>query len=125
MKKALLALAAAALALPAVPAAADPPSWAPAHGWRAKHAYGGYDREGRYYEPRVVRRGDNVWRGRDGRYYCRRGNGTTGLIIGAAGGALAGRAIDTRGERTTGTVVGAALGALLGRDIDRGELRCR
>ena len=45
--------------------------------------------------------------GRDGRYYCRRDNGTTGLIIGAAGGALVGRAIDTRGERATGTIVGA------------------
>ena len=34
---------------------------------------------------------------------CKRPNGTTGLIVGAAGGALIGRAIDTRGERTTGT----------------------
>jgi hypothetical protein len=125
MKKTLLALAAAALALPAVPAAADPPTWAPAHGWRAKHHDRIYDRHGRYYEPRRIHRGDHIWRGRDGRYYCRRDNGTTGLIIGAAGGALAGRAIDTRGERATGTIVGAALGALLGREIDRGELRCR
>ena len=84
-----------------------------------------YDRYGRYVEPRRIHRGDNIWRGRDGRYYCRRDNGTTGLIIGAAGGALVGRAVDTRGERTTGTVVGAALGALLGREIDRGEVRCR
>jgi hypothetical protein len=32
-------------------------------------------------------------------------NGTTGLIVGAAGGALVGRAIDTRGERATGTIL--------------------
>lgn len=64
------------------------------------------------------------WRGHDGRYYCRRSNGTTGLIVGGAGGALLGRAIDTRGERTTGTVLGAAAGALLGREIDRNR-RCR
>jgi len=129
MKKTLLALAAASLALPAVPAAADPPSWASAHGWRAKHgAYDSrvYDRYGRYKEPRRIHRGDRIWRdGRDGRYYCRRSNGTTGLIIGAAGGAFVGREIDRRGDRATGTILGAALGALLGREIDRGELRCR
>jgi hypothetical protein len=125
MKKTLLALAAASLALPAVPAAADPPGWAPAHGWRAKHQARVYDRQGRYYEPRRIHRGDRIWRGDDGRYYCRRDNGTTGLIIGAAGGALAGRAVDTHGERATGTILGAAVGALLGREIDRGELRCR
>ena len=84
-----------------------------------------YDDRGRYYEPRRITRHSNIWRGRDGRYYCRRDNGTTGLIIGAAGGALIGRSIDRYGDRTTGTLVGGALGALLGREIDRGELRCR
>ena len=142
MNKYILALAAAtSLALPAAPAMAQdgPPSWAPAHGYRDKHRgyndyryvdydrrdrhrnYRVYDNRGRYYEPRRIRRGDNVWRGRDGRYYCKRDNGTTGLIIGAAGGALVGRAIDGGRDRTTGTIVGAALG----REIDRGELRCR
>lgn len=84
-----------------------------------------YDDRGRYYEPRRLRRSDRVWRGRDGRYYCERDNGTTGLIIGAGVGALAGRAIDTRGDRTVGTLLGAIAGGLLGREIDRGELRCR
>lgn len=115
MRRTLLVMAAAGLALPAVPAAADPPPWAPAHGYRAKQAQ-------RYY---TSGNGIRYWQGDDGRYYCRRSNGTTGLIIGAAAGALAGRAIDTRGERTTGTVLGAAAGALLGRQIDRGEVRCR
>ena len=69
--------------------------------------------------------GIRYWRGDDGRYYCRRSNGTTGLIVGAAAGALVGRAIDTRGERATGTILGAAAGALLGRQIERGEVRCR
>ena len=57
-----------------------------------------------------------------GRYRCKRPNGTTGLIVGAAGGALVGRAIDTRGERATGTIIGAAAGALIGREIDRGRV---
>jgi uncharacterized protein YcfJ len=123
MKKALLVLAAASLALPAVPAAAQ-------HNRHSSHqrynSHGQYDRYGRYATPRRIHRGDQIWRdGRDGRYYCRRDNGTTGLIIGAAGGAFVGRGIDTRGERATGTILGAALGALLGREIDRGDLRCR
>ena len=74
-----------------------------------------------YYEP--VYRDTRVWRGRDGRVYCRKRDGTTGLIVGGALGALLGREIDTRGDRTLGTVLGAAGGALLGREIDRG--RCR
>lgn len=91
-----------------------------------RHDHGdhrGYDRG--YDEPERVSARTRVWRGDDGRYYCRRSNGTTGLIIGAAGGALAGRAIDTRGERTTGTILGAAAGALLGRELQRGRTRCR
>ncbi|MGN6500389.1 MAG: glycine zipper 2TM domain-containing protein [Tsuneonella sp.] len=138
MKKTLLAIAAAALTLPlAAPAAADPPPWAPAHGWREKHRYDDrgyrqqrydsryYYSDGRYRQPRRITRNDYVWRGDDGRYYCRRGNGTTGLIIGAGAGALAGRAIDNRGDRTLGTVLGGVIGGLLGREIDRGGLQCR
>lgn len=64
------------------------------------------------------------WRGRDGRTYCRKSNGTTGLIVGGVGGALVGRAIDTRGDRATGTIVGAAAGALLGKEIDS-KRHCR
>jgi uncharacterized protein YcfJ len=76
----------------------------------------------RYY---TTDNGIRYWRGDDGRYRCRKGNGTTGLLIGGAAGALAGRAIDTHGSRTTGTVVGAAAGALLGREIERSNKRAR
>ena len=82
-----------------------------------------YDRHGRYVEPRPVS-ANEVWQGRDGRYYCRRGNGTTGLVIGAAGGALLGREVDGGRNRTTGTILGAAAGALLGREVQR-SMRCR
>lgn len=64
------------------------------------------------------------WRGKDGRTYCRKSDGTTGLVVGAAGGALLGRAIDTRGERATGTILGAAAGALIGREV-ASKRRCR
>lgn len=74
----------------------------------------------RYYSGRT-------WYDSQGRLRCKRNNGTTGLIVGAAGGALIGRAIDTRGSRVTGTIVGAAAGALIGREVERSRKRyvCR
>jgi hypothetical protein len=65
-----------------------------------------------------------VWRDSNGHLRCKRPNGTTGLIVGAAGGALIGHAIDTHGERATGTIIGAAAGALVGRSIDRNRYHC-
>ncbi|HTN13390.1 MAG TPA: glycine zipper 2TM domain-containing protein [Sphingomonadaceae bacterium] len=127
MKKIMMAIAAAGLVLPAVPAVAGERDHYSREYRDRDHRYDRnvYDSRGRYKEPRRVSRNDRVWRGKDGRYYCKRSNGTTGLIIGAAGGALVGRAVDTRGDRTLGTVLGAAVGGLLGREIDRGEARCR
>lgn len=124
MKKYALILAASAMTLPmATPALADPPRHAKAWGKRAKE-HRIYDDRGRYYEPRRISRGDRIWRDGD-RYYCRRDNGTTGLVIGAGLGALLGRTVDTRGDRTVGTLAGAIGGGLLGREIDRGRLSCR
>lgn len=116
MRKIILTAVLAAVAIPTAPAMAE----------RNRHRdHGVYDSQGRYYEPRRLSRNDRVWRGRDGRYYCKRGNGTTGLIVGAAAGALLGRAIDTRGDRTIGTLLGAAGGGVLGREVDRGGMKCR
>lgn len=95
----MLAIAAASLSVPALP------SPALAH---AKQYYNG-----------------KIWKDSKGRLRCKRSDGTTGLIVGAAGGALIGRAIDTRGERATGTILGAAAGALLGRRVDVNRVRCR
>ena len=114
MRKIILTAVLAAVAIPTAPALAD------------RHRNRGlYDNHGRYYQPQNLSRSDRVWRGRDGRYYCKRKNGTTGLIIGAAAGALLGRSIDTRGDRTIGTLLGAAGGGVLGREIDRGGMKCR
>ena len=110
MRKVTLALAAATMT---VPAALTLPA-APAE---AQSRY--YDRSGSYVGP--------TWRGRDGRTYCRRSNGTTGLIVGGAAGAFIGRALDGGRSRTTGTILGAAAGALIGREIQRSRStrRCR
>jgi len=123
MNRLILTAALAAIVLPAAPAMADPHGHSRAQGHRAYSS--DYDRYGRYNQPRPLAQDDRIWRGRDGRYHCRRSNGTTGLVVGAIGGALVGRTIDTRGDRTLGTLLGAAGGGLLGREIDRGGSRCR
>ena len=86
-------------------------------GWDAQRAY----REGNYRERRLSRN-DRIYRGNDGRYYCRRNNGTTGLVVGAIGGGVLGNVL---GGGTLGTIVGAGAGGLLGREVDRGKVRCR
>jgi hypothetical protein len=78
-----------------------------------------------YYNERARYEGSRSWRGRDGRTYCRRDDGTTGLLIGGAVGGLIGNGIAGRGDNTLGTILGVAGGALLGREIDRGGSRCR
>ena len=147
-----LALAGPASALPAIHARAQADS-APAdgemtyehgrhRGWNkhdrrdARH-YQSYSRYRQpVYQPRAyynsypanygepVYRNTRVWRGDDNRYYCRKSNGTTGLLVGGAVGALLGREVAGRGgDRTLGAILGAAGGALLGKSIDGGT-RC-
>jgi hypothetical protein len=133
-----LALAASGLALTAVPAAAadfgipghrvsaaEPDTWERS---RNRHHRGrDYDRRGngRYSYGEPVYRDTRVWRGRDGNTYCRKKDGTTGLIIGAAAGALLGREVDGGRDRTLGTILGGAAGALLGKEVAQGSSRCR
>jgi hypothetical protein len=99
MRKFALALAAATMAMPvAMPTPAE-----------AQGYYNG-----------------KTWRDSQGRTRCRRKNGTTGMLVGGAAGALAGRAIDSNGSRVTGTVLGAAAGALIGREVQKSRgFRCR
>jgi hypothetical protein len=88
------------------------------HDWNPQGSYH-YDKR---YRERRLGRNDRVYRGGDGRYYCKRSDGTTGLVIGAIGGGLLGNAV---GGNTLGTLLGAGGGALLGRSIDRGNVKCR
>lgn len=86
-----------------------------------------YYRDGPGYQERVLAADDRVYRGSDGRYYCRRNDGTTGLIAGAAGGGILGNVIDGGHSRAAGTLIGAAVGALAGKAIDQSnsQVRCR
>src|SRR3546814_11484516 len=64
-------------------------------------------------------RDTRIWRDNNGRYRCKKDNGTTGLLIGGAVGGLAGHEIAGSGDKLLGTVLGAAGGALLGRSEER------
>ena len=84
-------------------------------------------RDDPHYAERRLGPDDPVYRGSDGRYYCKRSDGTTGLILGAAGGGILGNVIDGGHHRVGGTLIGGALGALLGKSIDQNssDVRCR
>jgi hypothetical protein len=127
MKTLLMFTVLASLAVPAVPVFADPP-----HGHdRGNHW--GRDRGDRWYPERHYRQGrewrlghnDRIYRGYNGRYYCRRSDGTTGLIVGALAGGVLGNALASGDSETLGTLLGAGGGALIGHSIDRNNVRCR
>jgi hypothetical protein len=91
VKKIILSALIAATALTSAPALADRDH----RHYRDRH-YDRYDDDDRRYQR--TDNGIRYWRGNDGRYYCKRSNGT---------------------------ILGAAAGALLGREVDRGRSRCR
>ncbi len=68
--------------------------------------------------------GDNdpIYRDRDGRYYCKKPDGSTGLIVGGLAGGVLGNIIAPGGSKTLGTILGAAGGALVGWAIDRSKI---
>lgn len=84
-----------------------------------------YYRSGDYYQPRRLGYNDRIYRGQNGRFYCRRSDGTTGLIIGGIAGGVLGNLIAPGDSKTIGTILGAGAGGLLGHAIDRDNVRCR
>lgn len=85
--------------------------------WEPSQSY----RRGQYKDRRLGRN-DRIYRGKGGRAYCRRSDGSTALVIGALGGAALAKLI---GGNTLGTLAGGVGGALVGRQIDRGDVKCR
>jgi hypothetical protein len=99
---------------------------------RPDPSYGGYEADRYYredrgrYRERRLRNNDRVYRGQDGRYYCRRSDGTTGLVVGAVAGGALGNVIAPGNSELLGTILGAVLGGAVGRQIDRSrDVRCR
>jgi hypothetical protein len=111
---------------------ADARDWQRGRGYsynRPDPRYNGYYADNYYrggaYQPRRLNANDRVYRGQDNRYYCRRSDGTTGLIIGAIGGGVLGNVIAPGGSKTLGSILGGGLGAVLGSSIDKGNVTCR
>jgi outer membrane lipoprotein SlyB len=75
-------------------------------------------------ERRQLGKKDRIYRDRDGRYYCQRRDGSRGAIVGALAGGILGNIIAPGDSKTLGTILGAGGGALAGRAIDRKNVRC-
>lgn len=113
-------LAAACLIAWTAPVAADPPPWAPAHGYRAKHKQK-FKHDYARYDDRYAGVPSDIGIGR-----CNRE--VIGGLLGAAGGGLAGSQIgDGRGQLAAvaaGTVLGYLLGSNIGRSMDQTDAAC-
>lgn len=127
MKKTVLINMGAALAMGVASFAVAAPAQARHHYDRGDYYRGdGYNRGYNGYRGNGYYRGDGYYRGnrayygdRRSSYRCRRGDGTTGTILGAIAGGLLGRSVDRYGDRAPGTIIGAGAGALVGRSLDR------
>ena len=113
-----VALAGMGAALVATPSAtyADPPSWAPAHGWRRKH-------DG-YYSGYTGTRWDRDYGIISGR--CdRQAIGTVlGAAVGGAIGSQVGKGSGNAVATVLGAVIGGAVGAKVGGDLDNVDRAC-
>jgi hypothetical protein len=97
----------------------------PEPGWDRYDAARYYYRDDRVYHDRRLGRRDRIYRGTDDRYYCRRSDGTTGLIVGGIAGGALGNIVAPGDSKVLGTILGAAGGAAVGRSIDRNNIVCR
>jgi Ni/Co efflux regulator RcnB len=97
----------------------------PEPGYRYYDASRYYQWDAQQYRERRLGRRDRVYRGMDDQYYCRRSDGTTGLIVGGLAGGTLGNILSPGDSKTLGTILGAAGGAAIGRSIDRDNVVCR
>lgn len=97
-------------------ALADPPSHAPAHGWRAKHDP--------YYVGYTGYRWQNDYGIREGN--CNRDS--VGTVLGAVVGGAVGSTVGSDDNRLIATLAGATIGAIIGheigQDMDRNDHAC-
>lgn len=96
-----------------IPAIADPPPWAPAHGYRSKN-------KGKVYEPAAITVPFGINSGR-----CNREQ--LGQVLGGAIGAAAGATVKSESRPVAiiaGTVIGVMLGGYIGRRMDEVDQHC-
>ena len=108
-------------------ALADPPSWAPAHGYRSEDKGKGKHRD---------RDGERYWVGYSGNEYSRDfdvvegrcNREQVGAVLGGVVGGVVGNQVGSRDNRTVATIIGVAVGALIGakvgRDMDDRDRAC-
>ncbi len=121
----------------AAPGFADPPPWAPAHGWRAKHGYGHEKR----HHGRDYRRGPEVVVVEappryvavpvQGAGSCHRdlvNREVVGTVLGGAAGAAAGSQIGKGNGQIAsviaGTIIGGLIGGSVGHSMDQADTQC-
>jgi hypothetical protein len=84
-------------------------------------------RDGAQYRPRILAASERVYRGPSVDYYCKRGDGTTGLIVGAVDGFTLKDAVKPGHSRTAATLIRDYVATLEGQAYYRPnhELHCR
>jgi surface antigen len=120
----LALIVAMGLAVPALPAFADPPPWAPAHGYRAKHDHKHkhkHDDDDDDDDRRIVYVPYDAAYGID-HGQCDRGlvsSEVVGGVIGGAVGGVAGAQFGKGKGKTAATIGGAIVGVLVGASVGR------
>src|SRR4051794_13214869 len=113
MKKMLTAAAAlVVLASIAFPAPADPPSWAPAHGWRKRN------------DPNYVGYTGKKWEQDYGVVDGHCDTDKVGAVLGGVVGSKVGSPENRPVAIVVGTVLGAVIGAKVGRALDEADRAC-
>jgi surface antigen len=106
----------AALLLPSEVSLADPPPWAPAHGWRKQNDpnYQGY----------TGKKWDRDYGVVNGRCNLQAVGAVVGATVGGAVGSQVGQGEGRVIATVLGTVLGAAVGSKIGRDFDNADRGC-
>jgi surface antigen len=102
---------------------ADPPPWAKAHGWRAKH----HESHARH-DPSYVGYDGHHWANDYGILSGRCNRSAIGAVLGGSVGGVLGSVIGKGDGRAVaivvGTVAGAVIGSQIGRSIDEEDRGC-
>jgi surface antigen len=110
------AVLAAAVAMPSLPAWADPPPWAPAHGWRKKNDP--------YYQGYTGKKWTRDYGIAAGRCDFEAVGAVLGGVVGGAVGSQVGRGEGRMIAIVLGTVVGAVVGAHVAKRIEDADRAC-
>jgi surface antigen len=99
-----------------VPAPAEPPPWAPAHGWRKKN------------DPNYVGYTGKKWEKDYGVLEGKCNTAAVGAVLGGVVGGAVGSRVSNDKDRPVaiviGTVLGAVIGSKIGAEIDNGDRGC-